>query len=317
MKNIWQNGKVWLFVVAVMAAIVLHFEPGWAEGYWNMNHNVFLQKSTQQEQSSANDSTTSLATTSPGDDQENDLPLELRELFKEQFPFIEHSFFIPVLSFGAFIGVLLTKATEKIFLDEFIKFAKSTPAWNFYWNRIYQVLVFFGISSQWKKPLEKYQDTLQEKLNKLNTPFMDTDNIHLEMSKVYVPLRMGIEQSIDQEANIQKSRIGELDIYEAMRRQFRRVLVIGEPGSGKSVLLKHIAFTHGDKKKLNIPGEPIPILLELNTLEGADINKEYIISRLEDSLEKFDFSNPKFFVKQKLKEWQLLLLLDGLDEVST
>ncbi|MEM8638336.1 MAG: NACHT domain-containing protein, partial [Cyanobacteria bacterium P01_G01_bin.54] len=161
--------------------------------------------------------------------------------------------------------------------------------------------------------LRKYQEALQAKLTNLDTPFKIEPP--LAMAEVYVPLK--IKQVAEEgEPRVQTlSQGAELDIYTAMVRH-KRLMVTGPPGSGKSVLLKHIAFTYGEGR-LDLPGQPIPVRLELNSLRSGNLDEAQFIRKLVGVLDANGFPNADRFVAQGLESGKLLLLLDGLDEVPS
>ena len=153
--------------------------------------------------------------------------------------------------------------------------------------------------------LEKYQTALRDKLQNLTTPFKIDPP--LAMQAVYVPLK--IKESSDGHTE------AELDVYQALT-QHRRLMVLGAPGSGKSVLLKHIAYTYSENQ-LDLPGNPIPVRLELNTFREGELDPQKFIDALIKVFEDHNFPKAASFVAQSLDAGTLLLLLDGLDEVGT
>ena len=114
--------------------------------------------------------------------------------------------------------------------------------------------------------LKKYQKALAEKHENLDTPFKI--NPPLAMAEVYVPLKV---KEVSEQGIIPAIAQSERDIYRMMV-DYNRLMVTGAPGSGKSVLLKHIVYIYGEKGFLDLPGLPIPVRLELNTLRDADLD---------------------------------------------
>jgi len=105
-----------------------------------------------------------------------------------------------------------------------------------------------------------------------------------------------------------------VQIEEALREK-TRVVVLGDPGSGKSTMLKYLAL-----RMARDPQAPLPILLPLNayarTLERKEVNlqvylAEYVAGRAQGMAtlrELFD---------QAIREGKTVILLDGLDEVQS
>ncbi|MGB0564561.1 MAG: NACHT domain-containing protein, partial [Spirulinaceae cyanobacterium] len=200
-----------------------------------------------------------------------------------------------------FLGIGVTVAHEKLT-------AFANAVWDWIYQRIAGNPLFLNLA------LRKYQETLKAKLTNLDTPFKIEPP--LAMAEVYVPLKIK-QVTEEDEARAQTLSQGtELDIYAAMKRH-KRLMVTGPPGSGKSVLLKHIAFKYGNEKRLDLPGQPIPVRLELNSLRSADLDEAQFIGKLVDVLDTNGFPKAERFVAQGLESGKLLLLLDGLDEVPS
>ena len=151
--------------------------------------------------------------------------------------------------------------------------------------------------------LRRYQQALVASYRELHIPFRP--NRTLDMGKVYVPLKF--EGRKDSEQINAKIAIAE----------YPRLMVKGAPGSGKSMLLKHIAFSYGEGKLLKLPEQPIPILLELHRLTDPNLNEEKLRQQLVAVLARHDFPKAEQFVEQGLEQGKLMLLFDGLDEVNS
>jgi predicted NACHT family NTPase len=84
-----------------------------------------------------------------------------------------------------------------------------------------------------------------------------------------------------------------------------RLLVLGKPGSGKSTFLRYLAVSCARGEFLN---RYIPVLLELRDVDEATFD---LFQWLHEELE----SEQEAQTEQILKQGQMLILLDGLDEV--
>jgi len=93
-----------------------------------------------------------------------------------------------------------------------------------------------------------------------------------------------------------------------------RLVVLGPPGSGKSMILKHIALTYAEQGLYFLRRQPIPVLLELHRLNDPTLSLE---QRVVEEFSRNNFPNAEGFVKYSLRKGSLLLLLDGYDEVNT
>lgn len=104
-------------------------------------------------------------------------------------------------------------------------------------------------------------------------------------------------------------------------KEHRRLIFKGQSGSGKSMLLKYIAFSYAkghfknnDKWNDVFSDQPIPVLLELRRLNDSD---KTLQQHFVDALNRDGFSNGERFIEHNLQQGKLMLLLDGLDEVNS
>jgi len=148
--------------------------------------------------------------------------------------------------------------------------------------------------------LKHYRQGLIEKHNQLKIPFRP--NRPLSLRDIFVPLK--VTGTNDSEL---------IDAYQAIATN-RRLMVTGAPGSGKSLLLRHIALRYALEDLPEIPEQPIPVLLELHRLSNSDKSlQDWFV----DALARDDFPRAEKFVDHSLESNNLLLLLDGLDEVTS
>lgn len=99
------------------------------------------------------------------------------------------------------------------------------------------------------------------------------------------------------------------DVFEQMG-DGRTLLILGEPGSGKTIALLKLAkkFIENAEKNLSLP---IPVVFNLSSWTKRKSIAEWLAIELK---EKYQVS--KSFAKNWIQQEQLLLLLDGLDEVE-
>ncbi|NET60584.1 MAG: NACHT domain-containing protein, partial [Symploca sp. SIO2E6] len=148
--------------------------------------------------------------------------------------------------------------------------------------------------------LKHYRQGLIEKHNLLKIPFRP--HRPLSLREIFVPLK--VTGTHDSEL---------IDAYQAIATN-RRLMVTGAPGSGKSLLLRHIALRYALEDLPEIREQPIPVLLELHRLSNSDKSlQDWFV----DALARDDFPHAGKFVDHSLESNNLLLLLDGLDEVTS
>jgi len=147
--------------------------------------------------------------------------------------------------------------------------------------------------------LRHYRKGLIEKCQELKIPFRP--NRPLKIREIYVPLKVTGTRDNEQ-----------LDAYGAVSK-YRRLMVKGAPGSGKSMLLKYLALSYAEGR-LNLPDQPVPVLLELHRLSKSDKSLE---QHFVEALDRDDFPHSQLFIEHSLAQGTLMLLLDGLDEVNS
>ncbi|NEU80689.1 NACHT domain-containing protein [Nostoc sp. UIC 10630] len=150
--------------------------------------------------------------------------------------------------------------------------------------------------------LKRYKEELKHKYEKLKISFRPDRPLNLK--DIYVPLK--VTGGSDREL---------IDAFQAITKH-RRLMVKGSPGSGKTMLLKHIALCYADGRWSTVfdKFQCIPILLELHRLSSSE---KTIEEHLEDAFDRDGFKNAKHFVSESLDKGRLLLLFDGLDEVNS
>jgi hypothetical protein len=112
--------------------------------------------------------------------------------------------------------------------------------------------------------------------------------------------------------------------WDKLRRQIKRAVIVGDPGIGKSWLLKYEGRQVVKEQMVMLQqGEQIPdklllpIYLHLGMLAEELDRSEFDISEAIVSIVRREFTLPEhcvFWIKQQLFRPQCLLLLDALDE---
>jgi hypothetical protein len=152
--------------------------------------------------------------------------------------------------------------------------------------------------------LKRYREALVENYQELKIPFR-VNHKPLDMSEIYVPLKVAGSSDSEQ-----------VDAYGSISK-YRRLMIKGIPGSGKTMLLRHVAFSYGKGNLLGLENRPVPVLLELHRLNDADLTEDKLIGAIVEAFKRNRFPKAERFVRHSLEQGKLMLLLDGLDEVNS
>jgi hypothetical protein len=95
-------------------------------------------------------------------------------------------------------------------------------------------------------------------------------------------------------------------------REFRRIVVLGDPGAGKTTMLRYLAYTTA--KRPNESSVPLPIYVELRKFIDSR-QDDLIIFVAQDWESRYGFLGAAEYLPQQLDAGRCTLLLDGLDEV--
>lgn len=219
---------------------------------------------------------------------------QLWDIYEQQYDTNKYPAWIPViviLVLGGIVGTVISDTLKK-WLNQSLE---AISKW------IYKT--FAGTPLFENIALKKYRQALIDKYQKLNIPFRP--HRPLEMREIYVSLKAfkaSDRSLIEAENAVQK---------------YRRLVVKGAPGSGKSMLLKYLALSYSEGRFKNLSDRPVPIVLELNRLNEANLTVEKLEQHLVAACDRHNFPKANRFISQGLKDGRLLLLLDGLDEVSS
>ena len=155
----------------------------------------------------------------------------------------------------------------------------------------------------------------------------------LDLEKVFVPLRVAPESAGNISPSMIQSRetiegLGIWDFLAASRKSnskynynYRTIVIIGAPGTGKTTLLENITLTYAkntQRRKHKQAPKLIPILLYLRDIRETITNspKLSLNELLEQQESISQLKPPKNWIKDKLRSKNCLVMLDGLDEVA-
>jgi len=146
-----------------------------------------------------------------------------------------------------------------------------------------------------------------------DNPYLD-DVEKLDLTNTYVPLSFHASEADAEALTIASAVLAD--------KHTGNVIIDGAPGSGKSTLLKAFAVTQLESGRALTRNRPIvPVLIQLRKLsqetgDPIEISK-YIVNQILVSACGMKPNNALTFFKYALANEEVVVLLDGLDEVGT
>jgi hypothetical protein len=98
---------------------------------------------------------------------------------------------------------------------------------------------------------------------------------------------------------------------EALSR-FGRIVVLGDPGAGKTTMLRYLTF-RAAREEIG-PAISLPIYVELRDFIDSG-HADLLIYAADELAQRYGFPDAKPYLEQELADGRAVLLLDGLDEV--
>lgn len=208
----------------------------------------------------------------------------------------------------------------------------------------------------------QYRELLLKSCDIINLAELPEQDRHiatreLELRRLYVSLRVNVEMTSDLEMKdsdlevMEKRRIAARykasmrdvsgkemspDAYERVPvghrlRESRRLIVLGDPGAGKTTMIRWIATAYllklrddPDWKELpdieTLPKEDLlPVIVRCRELDASALNgslEDILSYTLRKAEMQDDEASLKALLKEKLKDGKAILLIDGLDEIT-
>ena len=193
---------------------------------------------------------------------------------------------------------------------------------------------------------EIYFKFLDQVCGKLTLDGLPTDEYaalqQFSLEKIYIPLyfeEMTQKDSLfgfsSKDVSYEKSSLESISKYSFNSKKkeritlkellsYNKLVILGPPGSGKSTLLKRIALSCALKKMFNDDiGEVLdtsifPFFIrcrDLTDFKARSILRSFVFSSIFLDIDEYREAFYQY-IKVKLKKNQLILLIDGLDEIS-
>ncbi|WP_406365091.1 NACHT domain-containing protein [Streptomyces sp. NBC_00645] len=219
-----------------------------------------------------------------------------------------HDLFLAMIAFV--LGVLVLK------LKDWFKRLADLVATALY-NRL------AGSALLARTALRRYTVRMYERHHRFSVSFRPEESSVMDMASVYVPLRTAFGFGAVAERGEATATLGEA----------RRAVVLGVPGAGKTMLLRHTVLAWaGDRYRPDLPPErtwydprrrhrvdlgsatDVPVLLSLHSV---DLTQGDLVRHIVGHFADHGFPNADKWVARALDEGRLALYFDGLDEVPT
>jgi formylglycine-generating enzyme required for sulfatase activity len=160
--------------------------------------------------------------------------------------------------------------------------------------------------------------------------FVTQLKVPIDIEDIYVPLHAVLDlrgvggecfaDATQAEVELRKCDAAlEIALPEAFRqcaeRKRRGVVILGDPGAGKTTHLKRLLLSclRNGAGSIGLPQETLPVFLPLRDLRDL---KHGLDKFIQDQLASPHLQTPEGFGERLLRRGNLLFLLDGLDEVA-
>lgn len=220
-----------------------------------------------------------------------------KELYENCVSYISKTCVEFVLKWPGFTPKALTVVLDR--QDEYQKYLRKII------NEIHTMKSLYKSAEVIYRDFEnKYRETIIERYGKVELIGAGINNRKIKrynITSAYVELNC-----LDYEDEIEISQV---------LRDSNVVWISGEAGSGKTTFLNWVAIcsARNDYKKVeNIRGK-LPIVIQVRRIQKWPINLQVYINEFAES---FGYRCPEGWLEAQLKENRVLVLVDGLDEVS-
>jgi hypothetical protein len=155
-----------------------------------------------------------------------------------------------------------------------------------------------------RRALKDHRADAQKKHRRLLIPFRRQRP--LDLRKVFVPLAL----------HAGPPTVAPIDAVKAFRTH-RRIMVLGAPGSGKSVLVKRLMLHYGEGGFARFARSPLAVLIELRRFNELDLDEFSVREQILEELKRSVVKSPEPLLDGAIDRNSLILLFDGLDEVDS
>jgi predicted NACHT family NTPase len=151
------------------------------------------------------------------------------------------------------------------------------------------IIIVFKFVKQYRSKFEQANSFI--KIFEMWEPFI--------LNNVYVPMEFLT-------GNSSENRQSSIEIV----RDTKHLIVLGQPGTGKSTYLKYVGLESLRGKEGNFGHRVIPVFVDVQRLKMPDNN---IFNMIEKKFIDAQFLYPREFTQTALEQGNLLILIDGID----
>jgi len=216
---------------------------------------------------------------------------------------------------------------ERLLIHEQGKVRKHSMTLVERYRKLYSFIVDTGVSAEIRSYCQEIEN-LHTNLpvagfaTRLSVP-IDVEDIYISLRAV-VDLKAIAEDRFSDASHAKKmlresEAALEISLPEAFResekRNKRGMIILGEPGSGKTTHLKRLLLwcLRNGPETIGLPHGMLPVFLPLRDLDDLDSGLDRFI---QDQLTSPHLKTPEGFGERLIERGNLLFLLDGLDEVA-
>ncbi len=171
--------------------------------------------------------------------------------------------------------------------------------------------------SDFEEGIEHYDEYIKETYKYLDikglSPKINSQLVKISFDCIYVPLKLK-NNDLTKSKELKNDECDKRNIFDILSNFNNKIAILGDPGSGKTTYLKYIAKEISSKRYRNFfYSNLLPVYIRI--ADYAIFYEKTGKTIAEFLVNYFDKKYERIFLKA-LKENKLVLLLDGLDEIT-